>query len=710
MAISQFYKDNSIEYNKVIGNTKISFKATNENIMSLFDNTDFDTTVAISSNTHEFFHAFQTDNEFRVNVNFSSGIHFIDNSNYKMNSPTSNKICLLYSENNMDNIYSREEQNFYLYSNKTKTQNYSNLNIFDGFKVVTDFDFSRLVIVTNLSDSKFSRETIIYNVIDNLQDNNFNNMYIQLYYRNDDYTLTNISGYFALAEIVSLKDDIVINMLSFRNVLGEQMWSGGGITTADNFTQNCAMINNNVFIHTPTSNLFVSADGVDRYVPDNEKLGLWTPQRYSGGYQVFYDVVVDLRQSSDITACFGLRFITCSPNLITDKSSYDEHVKLAYMDEYGYVDYTNILSGADAIENSDTYNKTIDLNTSPDIPDQPSPYPSDGDKIEPMHNRSFAELTGFVKYYRLSREKIDDFVNACQECGNVKTGFEYLPYITSVMQYPFDVSAYVSSDQHSSTIKINGVTLDGSYLEPTGISATGHKLTSTQLPRTNIATTTIERRYNNFLDFAPYTTLELFIPLCGWVTLPTHCMGKTISVIMVFDIINGTCKGQVYCDQVIVAEKGGVCGRTIQLSGIETGLKKSAVISSLANTTASGLGIVSGVVSNNPVAVGYSAVSAVSALSQTMSTMNNSYTRTSGNMGDNTNFYDSSCCYLKITQPIVKIPENYNHSVGHICNETHTINECNGFTVCNNVDTSGLTCTQTEKDMIKAIMENGFYK
>lgn len=334
-------------------------------------------------------------------------------------------------------------------------------------------------------------------------------------------------------------------------------------------------------------------------------------------------------------------------------------------------------------------------------------YPmSDKDNIEKMHSRSYGELTGFVKYYKMSREGLDDFIDACQEAGRGNVGFEYMPYINTVMQYPFNVLNYVSAEDHASTITINGVTLDGSYITPVGKHATGKKLTETQLPINNIATTHINRKYNNFLDYAPYTTIEVYIPFCGFVTLPSHCMGKDIQVLLIMDIINGTCKGEVYCDGIIVAEKNGTCGRSVALTGVETGLRNASVISSASGIASSALGLASGIATGNPVSVGYSAVSAIGAISQTMATLNNSYTRTTGNYGDNTNFHDSSCCYLKITRPVCHVPASYGKNVGYICNKTKQLLNCKGYTVVENPELN-LNCNYDEETEIKSLLRTG---
>lgn len=375
------------------------------------------------------------------------------------------------------------------------------------------------------------------------------------------------------------------------------------------------------------------------------------------------------------------------------------------MDKDGFTTGKLILPSEIATSNSPNLNYEIYTDSIVN-PNNYRPIIPDEDVIERMHSRSYGELTGFIKYYKMSREGLDDFIDACQEAGKGNVGFEYMPYINTVMQYPFNVLNYVSAEDHSSTIKINGVTLDGSYITPEGKHATGKKLTETQLPINNIATTYISRKYNNFLDYAPYTTIEVYIPFCGFVTLPSHCMGKDIQVLLIMDIINGTCKGQVYCEGMVAAEKTGTCGRTVALSGVETGLRNASVITSASGIASSALGLASGIATGNPVSVGYSAVSGIGAISQTMATLNNSYTRTTGNYGDNTNFHDSSCCYLKITRPVCHVPTSYGKNVGYICNKTKQLLNCKGYTIVENPELN-FNCNYDEETEIKSLLRTG---
>lgn len=336
------------------------------------------------------------------------------------------------------------------------------------------------------------------------------------------------------------------------------------------------------------------------------------------------------------------------------------------------------------------------------IPDKPI-----DDNITPIHTRYLNELTGFIKYYKMTNTDLDRFLDACESAGNALTGFEYMPYIVSIMQYPFNVSDYVATGISKEHIQINGVTLDGDYEGHTGFEGKGYKLESFTVPKKLIGSTTVSRLYNNFLDYAPYTNIEIYIPLCGYVTLPSECMGKTIDVYLINDIISGSCKGVVYCEGIPVSEKNGTLGQSVTITGTETGIKRQALLNNAIGLTSAGVGLIAGATTGNSVALASSGISAIGSVTQAMATANNSYTRTAGKTGTATDFFDSSNCYIKITRPVVNLPSSYGHSIGYISNKTTQLINSKGFTIVNNPDISGVSCDYAEGQEIKSLLNSG---
>ena len=68
----------------------------------------------------------------------------------------------------------------------------------------------------------------------------------------------------------------------------------------------------------------------------------------------------------------------------------------------------------------------------------------------------------------------------------------------------------------------------------------------------DFGTRTIEPRYNDFRDYAPYTSVELYLPLAGTVDLDVnYCMGHNITVKYYYDVLTMSCVAAVYRDNML---------------------------------------------------------------------------------------------------------------------------------------------------------------
>lgn len=73
----------------------------------------------------------------------------------------------------------------------------------------------------------------------------------------------------------------------------------------------------------------------------------------------------------------------------------------------------------------------------------------------------------------------------------------------------------------------------------------------------------VDRKFNTFLDYEPYTKLQLYLPLIGIVNLDTNSvMGKDVKVTYIFDYLGNT----------VAAEISVVEGETVRILQTETGV------------------------------------------------------------------------------------------------------------------------------------------
>lgn len=293
---------------------------------------------------------------------------------------------------------------------------------------------------------------------------------------------------------------------------------------------------------------------------------------------------------------------------------------------------------------------------------------------------------------------------------NADTGLSFLPHVLGLYKLGIESSQLL-------TTKTDTINLHKEPGKTAFISTDNYNIVDEQLQVIDCGSITVDREQlltNTYLDFSPYSTYEMFIPGCGWITLPDTVVGRTISVHIVFDLTTCSCKGVVRSEGELLGGSGstlatvnGIIGSSVPLSINETGLQRGAIMSGAVQTvtalgtSAMGIGI------GNPY-MGMSGIAmAAGSLAETHIAGNATYTSTKGGATDYSVFGDGYKAVLKITRPKLEIPDNYGHTVGYVVNKYDTLGNYSGFTVCLNPHVTGLTCTSEEKDEIARLLERG---
>ena len=241
------------------------------------------------------------------------------------------------------------------------------------------------------------------------------------------------------------------------------------------------------------------------------------------------------------------------------------------------------------------------------------------------------------------------------------------------------------------------ISIDGHQLELNGTVLRGNYITQDSVNSVDLGTIVIPRTYGDFRDFAPYTKIEMYIPFCGWIDLPSWCMGKTITGTMWVDLANGTCKAVIKASKTPVAEVGGNVSYDIPFIANSTGAKAGAVISSALAGVAAGVGAIA--------APNFASVTgAVSAGANLASALNANSTTMRGVLGDGSNTNGISKVWIKVTRPKtpdgdIAIPMKYRHVHGLPCGRSMTLSSGDGYTQILDANITG-SMTDREKQMI----------
>lgn len=241
-------------------------------------------------------------------------------------------------------------------------------------------------------------------------------------------------------------------------------------------------------------------------------------------------------------------------------------------------------------------------------------------------------------------------------------------------------------------------------------------------PSATFGSYSISRKFNDFRDFAPYSKAEIFLPYCGWTALPSHVIGRSVSVKYFTDIIAATCKAVVFCGNNVVAEAAGVIGLDIPFASENVGAKMEAANMGLLASTLGAVQTAVGVGTMVSTKSGSGLKNVTSGLSQVISGCtqismagNENWTEINGKAGDGCSLAGIDTIIIKITRPKYGtnstppyVPSGYAHNIGYVAMKQTKPGNVTGLLVCDNVDTSGISgATQRERELIKSYLESG---
>lgn len=203
---------------------------------------------------------------------------------------------------------------------------------------------------------------------------------------------------------------------------------------------------------------------------------------------------------------------------------------------------------------------------------------------------------------------------------------------------------------------------------------------------------TINTRFNNILDYAPYTKVQIYLPFIGIKELDTNdIMGATLSLKYSVDVVTGTCLAQISVSRgsmnAVLYKFAGNCSVQLPLSG-------GTYSSILSNCISIATSVFTG---GSSALTGTAGLITGSALS----------IERSGSIGGNAGAMDSRTPYLIITRPVRAEAEGYNNFYGFPSNNTVILGDCTGYTRVKNIILSGLNATDAELSELESILKEG---
>lgn len=425
-----------------------------------------------------------------------------------------------------------------------------------------------------------------------------------------------------------------------------------------------------------------------------------------------YPIVGNIKDTTYINSFIGAQGATNNyQTTYTTQGGYS--FKVYYGDNYiitnavgDNVSYNDIKNAVQVAVTQINDDNDTDMNV-PDYPTPPEPSTDDDDYVD----MGLGVETDGMAMYNMAVITRDDLIQLITDFeSNADTGLSFIPHVLGLYKLGIESSQLLTTK--SEQIKL--------HKEPNGTSAftsaDNYNIVENQLTVIDCGSITVDREElltNTFYDYSPYSTYEMFIPGCGWITLPDTVVGRTISVSIVFDLTTCSCKGVVRSEGQLLGGSGttlatvnGIIGSSVPLSINETGLQRAAIFNG-STQAAMALGTAFlGAGIGNPYMGASGVAMAAGALADNHVAGNTTYTNTKGGATDYSVFGDGYKAVLKITRPVVEIPDNYGHTVGFVVNEYGMLSDFHGFTVCVNPHIH-ISATSDEKEEIKRLLESG---
>ena len=208
----------------------------------------------------------------------------------------------------------------------------------------------------------------------------------------------------------------------------------------------------------------------------------------------------------------------------------------------------------------------------------------------------------------------------------------------------------------------------------------------------NVGSITLPRKYNNFLDFEPYTKVQIYLPFYGCAMLDSSLViGRTITIKYIIDVITATAKIKIIHDNKTLYEFKTTCGSDLPITSSN---RASVEMGYLSSGVGMGISIASGNVLGG----------LASGLSMAQSQYHSS---TSGNVSGVLNFHDSRMVTVLVDRPVYTELRNFNKTHGRVCNLSKTLRNLRGFTKCAENVQIPFNCLDEERSMIIEQLVNG---
>lgn len=227
----------------------------------------------------------------------------------------------------------------------------------------------------------------------------------------------------------------------------------------------------------------------------------------------------------------------------------------------------------------------------------------------------------------------------------------------------------------------------------------------------DLGTLSLKEYFGTFLDYSPYTKVEIYLPYIGFRPLNTNdVMGQKISVQYAVDITTGKTIANIFTidkknRRTVIDTFESLIGCDIPMSSSNASRIAASVLQGAATAT---IATAAGGLAAGSFA-GLAGAGVIAGASQSAQDVVGSQLHIDRG-GMNTPFaafYMPQYAFLVVTRPIQSYPSTYAHTYGRPANISRQLSTVRGMTVCDNPILNGIPCFDSELAEIKQYLTSG---
>lgn len=241
---------------------------------------------------------------------------------------------------------------------------------------------------------------------------------------------------------------------------------------------------------------------------------------------------------------------------------------------------------------------------------------------------------------------------------------------------------------------------------PTGISMVK---AASQYVSLDCGTIKLSEKWHSYLDYSPYTKLNIFLPYIGAHELNIdEFQGTTLGVVYHIDVLSGACIAFITENGNVIAQYSGQCSVSIPVTSRDFTQTVMALGQLVAGGVSGGLGMIASGGLSAPVTAGMIS-GGVTAAANTANNViaNKPRVEKSGNMGGSGGLLGVQIPYIFLERPKLCIPSSQNRYTGYPSYITYTLSSLSGFTQVQDIRLDNIPCTDSERDEIMDLLRNG---